>query len=503
LYEGQNCVLKPLSIPASLWLLSHSFPSGRFHCHVFVGATFFNYIFHTNSFGCTTVPLYGVMSRQINQPINQVRLTNVAVVRMNRGGKRFEIACYRNKVVDYRQGLETDLSEVLQTERIFVNVSKGEFAKAKDLKKVFGIDDEEEIARMILSKGQVQVSDKERNQQLEKTVAQIADWISKNCVQPNTDRPYTISQIRHAMQQANFSVHPTKPLKRQYLDCVKMIQTVIPIQRAKMELLLLMPDDVESTSLVEKTMQDNDIEWTMETGKTRNYKMTVDPSLYRILNEVVQEISGAHIEIVHQVVTAHGDVQLETDLTWQPTLDEGPLSGVVTNATIGGSRDPVQGGGGGGQLNSFPASSDDDDSAASSAEPSEGMQMKSRKQESKSQKKKNRRMQRREKTDRNTPFDTSELQEALICTEAPKANQDTTPMTSTSASGSKSDSRKSCNTCGGSFDAVAAYRAHFRSDWHRFNQKLTLNGAAPISEEEFKLVDSTSFFKEISDDNIL
>ena len=33
------------------------------------------------------------MSRQITQPVNQVRLTNVAVVRMNRHGKRFEVSC--------------------------------------------------------------------------------------------------------------------------------------------------------------------------------------------------------------------------------------------------------------------------------------------------------------------------------------------------------------------------------------------------------------------------
>ena len=72
---------------------------------------------------------------RINTPINHVQLTNVAVVRINKGGKRFEIACYRNKVVDYRQGLEQDLSEVLQTDRIFTNVSKGEFAKAKDMQK--------------------------------------------------------------------------------------------------------------------------------------------------------------------------------------------------------------------------------------------------------------------------------------------------------------------------------------------------------------------------------
>lgn len=38
-------------------------------------------------------------------PTNQIRLTNVAVVRMKRAGKRFEIACYKNKVVGWRSGV--------------------------------------------------------------------------------------------------------------------------------------------------------------------------------------------------------------------------------------------------------------------------------------------------------------------------------------------------------------------------------------------------------------
>eukprot|EP00971_Amphidinium_carterae_P098642 1950818-Amphidinium_carterae.1 len=31
------------------------------------------------------------------QPVGQKRLTNVAIVRLKTHGKRFEIACYRNK----------------------------------------------------------------------------------------------------------------------------------------------------------------------------------------------------------------------------------------------------------------------------------------------------------------------------------------------------------------------------------------------------------------------
>ena len=41
------------------------------------------------------------MSKNIKTPTNVKLLTNVAVVRMKRNGKRFEIACYKNKVLNW------------------------------------------------------------------------------------------------------------------------------------------------------------------------------------------------------------------------------------------------------------------------------------------------------------------------------------------------------------------------------------------------------------------
>lgn len=70
----------------------------------------------------------GVM---LKQPVTQVRLTNVVVVRLKKNGKRFEIACYRNKVLSWRNGTEKDLDEVLQVENVFSNVSKGIVANKK------------------------------------------------------------------------------------------------------------------------------------------------------------------------------------------------------------------------------------------------------------------------------------------------------------------------------------------------------------------------------------
>ncbi|KAF8661295.1 hypothetical protein AX16_001394 [Volvariella volvacea WC 439] len=45
---------------------------------------------------------------------------------------------------------------------------------------------------------------------------------------------------------------------------------------------------------------------------------------------------------------------------------------------------------------------------------------------------------------------------------------------------------RGCNIClGSTFLAVDDQRAHFRSDWHRYNVRLRLKGANPVSETEF------------------
>jgi len=79
---------------------------------------------------------------------------------MKKAGKRFEIACYKNKVLSWRQGTEKDIDEVLQSHTVFLNVSKGQVAKKDDLIKAFEKDDQTQICKDILAKGDLQVSDK-------------------------------------------------------------------------------------------------------------------------------------------------------------------------------------------------------------------------------------------------------------------------------------------------------------------------------------------------------
>ena len=112
---------------------------------------------------------------KIFQPQASVKLTNVSVVRLKVGGKRFEVACYKNKVGEYRTNLEKDIDNVLQIHSVFINVSKGQLAPIEDLKQAFKTDDLNVIIERILRKGEIQVGEKERNKQIE--------MLPSNCVQ--------------------------------------------------------------------------------------------------------------------------------------------------------------------------------------------------------------------------------------------------------------------------------------------------------------------------------
>lgn len=75
--------------------------------------------------GKVGVLLLALQVKPMFLPENQKRLTNVSVVSLKKFGKRYELAVYPNKLYEYRNGMNTPLSEILHTDQIFVNVSKG------------------------------------------------------------------------------------------------------------------------------------------------------------------------------------------------------------------------------------------------------------------------------------------------------------------------------------------------------------------------------------------
>lgn len=145
--------------------------------------------------------VFKMPSAQINQPSNQIRLTNVSLVRMKKGKKRYEIACYKNTVTSFRAGNETDLDNVLQIPNVFLNVSKGQAAPNEDLKKSFPGMTRDEVVLEILKKGEIQVGEKERSQELERVHKEVIEMVAGRLVDPKSKRVYTTGMIEKALDQ--------------------------------------------------------------------------------------------------------------------------------------------------------------------------------------------------------------------------------------------------------------------------------------------------------------
>ncbi|KAL6868369.1 SBDS protein C-terminal domain-containing protein [Trichoderma novae-zelandiae] len=221
------------------------------------------------------------MSRQINLPSNQIKLTNVSLVRLKKGKKRFEIACYKNKVLEWRSGIETDLDNVLQIPNVFLNVSKGQTAPKEDLEKAFGKGKStDDIVLEILKKGELQVGDKERAAQLERVHNEVISIVVSKLVDPRTKRVYTPGMIEKALDMLSSQAHntekstdsgsatpttgeagdakpktkehtwtgvtTTKSAKSQALDAMKALiaHQPIPVARARMKLRVTCPTNV-------------------------------------------------------------------------------------------------------------------------------------------------------------------------------------------------------------------------------------------------------------------
>lgn len=275
-------------------------------------------------------------------------------MRLKKGKKRFEIACYKNKVLDWRNGNEKNIDEVVQIQNVFINVSKGETAKKDDLAKAFGKDvKQQDIILEILNKGELQVGEKERQAELERIKNEVVSIVASKLVNPNDKKPHPAARIASALDTLTAQgsqeskerhekgeghkegetrlpiwtgVKENKDAKAQALLAMKALiaRQPIPVQRARMHLRIVCPVK-ESKHIVkiqhegdapqEKVMiKDKILSWVEQVerqdveGSDWVVEGFVEPGAYKLM----QDFIGTHtkglgrVDVLEQMV-AHED----------------------------------------------------------------------------------------------------------------------------------------------------------------------------------------------------
>lgn len=257
------------------------------------------------------------MSSQIGgvTPLNQIRLTNVAYVRLKKGGNIFEVAAYRNKVVNWRNKIETDLDEVLQVQDVFTNVARGLVASKNDLLRGFDTTDKRKICEEILEKGEFQISELERKSLLDGMFRDVASIVVEKSINTDTGRPYSISMIQNAMKDIHYSVNLSKNAKQQALDVIRRLRKVMPIARSKLQLRITVPAASENevkqmlvANSGEVSNNDKDRKSTLLPPKEKSQdsgvvviEANISPELFRTVEEQVTAATGGKgiLEIIH------------------------------------------------------------------------------------------------------------------------------------------------------------------------------------------------------------
>ncbi len=430
------------------------------------------------------------MSRRI-LPVNQVRLTNVAMVRMHKGGKRFEIACYKNKVLSWRQGVETDIDEVLQAHTIFLNVSRGIFASSKDLMDCFGQDDVEALLRHILEKGEYHPSDKEREAMLESTYRDIATIVAEKSVNPASNRPYTVKMILSGMKEIHFAVNPTRSAKQQALEVIRRLKEVMPIERAKMHLRAVCPTPEDLAAVVAGLQKLGiDTAAAEKAGSSKELDLLVDPGVFRSVDELVRGTARGSLQVLELNVQQEGETDVDLEIARKEELRKQQEAHAAAEAAKkkelrGGAEDSDAEDERGPGVNARNGDDSDDEGRGKGGGGGKGNKKSKAAKRREKEQQKERELRKQQEAERRQ---TKEASSSAADGGGAAASGDTWQK---ATAGGK---RLACNTCQVDFADAKEYREHYRTDWHRYNLKLKEKGGGPVSEKEFEIVDADELF---------
>jgi ribosome maturation protein SDO1 len=168
------------------------------------------------------------------------------IARITRDSDHFEILVKPQPAFSYRLGKTTSISEVLVTDTIYTDASKGSRAAEDKLKKAFGTTDTIKIADTILKKGILQLTTEQRKQLTEEKRKQIIAFISRQCIDPRTNLPHPPLRIEQAMGEIHFSIDPFKEVEEQAKEIIKLLRPILPLKVEQVSVQIRIPPEYAS-----------------------------------------------------------------------------------------------------------------------------------------------------------------------------------------------------------------------------------------------------------------
>jgi ribosome maturation protein SDO1 len=152
-----------------------------------------------------------------------------------------------------------------------------------------------EIVKLILEKGEIQVSEKERNLNFSNLKNDIANIIVEKTFNKENGLPFPQNVILKVLDDIKFQMRETEDAKKQALKAIKLIQDkdILPIERNLMQIFIKLKNSNMDENAFQKFakqfltfLNDNTsqiIDINTDTAKSFNIKCNILPNHYRDL----------------------------------------------------------------------------------------------------------------------------------------------------------------------------------------------------------------------------
>jgi len=169
-----------------------------------------------------------------------VTLEKAVIARLKTHGANFEILVDCDKAIAFKGG-KGDIKDVLATPQVFSDSKKGMLASETQMQQIFKTSNPEEVAKIIIKKGEIQLTAEYKTKLREQKKKQIIDYIHRNGVDPRTHAPHPPARIEAALEEAKIHIDEYAPVDRQVNDILKKLHTILPIRFEIKEIAVKIP----------------------------------------------------------------------------------------------------------------------------------------------------------------------------------------------------------------------------------------------------------------------
>jgi ribosome maturation protein SDO1 len=170
-----------------------------------------------------------------------VSLDDAVIAKLKKGEEHFEILVDPYAAADLIDGKEINIIQSLAIDAIFKDSKKGTHASEETLKKSFGTSNLEEIAKLIIIKGEIQLTTEQRHKMQTNKRNRIIDTIVRNAMDPKTKSPHPRKRIELALDEAGVHVDPFKPVSEQVKTIIEVLRPIIPISMEQVKISVKIP----------------------------------------------------------------------------------------------------------------------------------------------------------------------------------------------------------------------------------------------------------------------